>query len=301
MRKSSKKMLKKIAYVGIFILTALIFLNSVGKNNSSMPTQVPEENDDPIDQIVRPNDDIVVMSRLLTNATKKLGKLSCLFSTNDVSKNGGWCASISRPNSSYYYSEGKLAREIGRFLAGMSPGIVCFNYINVLYFRFFLSVLKGKRVASFGDGPGDYKRYIKALNVVKAYDAYDGAPFIEDTTNNEVSFLDLSVPVYHLSAYDWVMSVEVAEHIPREFESIYLENLVRHAREGIILSWARPGQVGHSHVNNRPVEYVKRQMRARGFKHDHAASSRLRSSAQAEWLRNNINVFYRVLNASTTQ
>ncbi|KAK7004452.1 hypothetical protein BgiMline_005973, partial [Biomphalaria glabrata] len=55
-----------------------------------------------------------------------------------------------------------------------------------------------------------------------------------------VRFLDLTAPHYGLPIYDWILSIEVAEHIPAKFEEIYLDNLVRHAREGIILSWAVP-------------------------------------------------------------
>jgi len=49
----------------------------------------------------------------------------------------------------------------------------------------------------------------------------------------------------------WILSLEVAEHIPAQFESIYIDNLVKHAKEDIILSWAKLGQSGHSHVNNK--------------------------------------------------
>ena len=148
-------------------------------------------------------------------------------------------------------------------------------------------------MASFGDGPGVYKSYLEKQGLVKSYDAFDGAPFAEERTNKSVSFLDLTVPIYHLSQYDWVVSIEVAEHIPPQFESIYLDNLVRHAKEGVILSWARPGQLGLSHVNNRPIEYVKQQMRLRGLFYDGAFTSRLRRSTFAHWIRANINVFNR--------
>ena len=56
-----------------------------------------------------------------------------------------------------------------------------------------------------------------------------------------MSYLDLTLPQYGLPLYDWVISLEVAEHIPAESEAIYLDNIVRHAREGVVLSWAVPG------------------------------------------------------------
>ena len=155
------------------------------------------------------NDEIVKLSLLLNKATQKMSKNTCdlLNLSNSSSSARTWCSKISLYNDSEYYADVYLARGIS----------------NLLY---------GKRVVSFGEGPGVYKQFILNLNEVNGYDAYDGAPFIEEATNYYVRFLDLSVPVYHIKKYDWVLSLEVAEHIPREFESVVIDNLVRHAKEG---------------------------------------------------------------------
>ncbi|KAK7004434.1 hypothetical protein BgiMline_005954, partial [Biomphalaria glabrata] len=55
-----------------------------------------------------------------------------------------------------------------------------------------------------------------------------------------VKFLDLTSPQYDVPIFDWVLSIEVGEHIPPQYEDTYLDNLARHAREGLILSWASP-------------------------------------------------------------
>ena len=101
--------------------------------------------------------------------------------------------------------------------------------------------LKGKQVGSFGDGPGLYKKYFDQTSFLKLYDAYDGSPFAEDSSEGRVKFLDLSIPQYGLPIYDWIISLEVAEHIPHQYEEIFLSNLARHASTGIILSWSLPG------------------------------------------------------------
>ena len=201
---------------------------------------------------------------------KHIGQMSCKLSGTSVSENGGWCAEISGPNSTQHAFDEPLAKELNEFFSG-------------------------KRVASFGDGPGIYKQYLDSKGSLKCYDAYDGAPFVDTTTNNRVKFLDLSVPIYHLDQYDWVISLEVAEHIPAEFEAIYVDNLVRHAKEGIVLSWAKIGQGGHSHVNNRDFEYVKAKMESLGFSHDIKWSTRLKEKASLHWLKDNINVYRRFL------
>lgn len=158
--------------------------------------------------------------------------------------------------------------------------------------------LNGKVVGSFGDGPGAYKREIDKLGEIKRYDAYDGAPYCEETSEDRVKFMDLTVPQYGIPMYEWVVSLEVAEHIPKEYEPVYIDNIVRHSMEGIILSWAVPGQGGLAHVNNRPIEYVTDLMKFHGFTHDKISSKMLQEASSFAWLRDNINVFRR--NESTT-
>ncbi|CAG5124240.1 unnamed protein product [Candidula unifasciata] len=153
--------------------------------------------------------------------------------------------------------------------------------------------LKGKTVASFGDGPGLYKKHIDSLGEVSSYIAYDGAPFCETVTGGLVKFLDLTAPQYGLPAYDWVVSVEVGEHIPAKFEDIYLDNMVRHAKEGIVLSWAVPGQGGLSHVNNKAPEAVMAQMEKRGFIIDQEGGNQLRQASRFSWFKSNVNVYRR--------
>ena len=99
------------------------------------------------------------------------------------------------------------------------------------------------------------------------------------------------MPIYHLDKYDWIISLEVAEHIPKQYELVFVDNLVRHAKEGIILSWAKIGQGGHSHINNKDFADVKILMEERGFYHDASASKAIKSKATFDWLRENTNIF----------
>ena len=148
-------------------------------------------------------------------------------------------------------------------------------------------------MASFGDGPGLYKKYLDGTHLLEVYDAYDGAPFAEKTTEGRVKFLDLSVPQYGIPIYDWIVSLEVAEHIPSKYEKIFLSNLVRHARYGIVLSWAVPGQGGHFHVNNKNISSVISSMRELGFERHLENSLLLQSQCELPWLKDNTNVYVR--------
>ena len=138
--------------------------------------------------------------------------------------------------------------------------------------------------------------YLKALlYIFAAYDAYDGAPYSDTFTDGKVQFLDLSIPQYGLPLYDYVISTEVAEHIPKKYEKLYVDNLFRHAKEGIILSWAKPGQGGHFHVNNKAFKDIKKLMEDNGFEHDAISSSVLQKSSSVgfAYFRDGINVFKR--------
>ena len=110
----------------------------------------------------------------------------------------------------------------------------------------------------------------------------------------QVGFLDLTLPQYWLARYDWVLSMEVLEHIRRQFETVVLDNIDRAAGHGAVLSWASPGQSGFHHVNNRPAEYLRTVMSSRGFRLDVTTSQKLRSVATFPWLKRNLMVFYRL-------
>ena len=86
------------------------------------------------------------------------------------------------------------------------------------------------------------------------------------------------------------MSLEVGEHIPREHEQTFLDNVCRYANELIVLSWAVEGQAGLGHVNCRNNDYIVEQMRQRGYVLDDT-TSKLREAAQVPWFKDTLMVF----------
>jgi len=109
----------------------------------------------------------------------------------------------------------------------------------------------------------------------------------------QVKFMDLTLAQYWLPRYDWVLSLEVLEHIPATYEQLVLDNVDRAAGLGVVLSWARIGQGGFYHVNNRSPAYVNQTMFDRGFTMDSNTSLALRREATLPWLKRNIMVFRR--------
>jgi hypothetical protein len=94
--------------------------------------------------------------------------------------------------------------------------------------------------------------------------------------------------------FDVVMSLEVGEHIPVQWEDTFIKNLTRNARKYIILSWAAEGQYGDGHINNRPNSYIIELLCRQGFILNRPASVYLREQASLWWFKNTIMVFDRI-------
>jgi hypothetical protein len=133
---------------------------------------------------------------------------------------------------------------------------------------------------------------------VKSWTGYDGSPNVEQVTNGHVKHLDLSKPQDLGKTWDWVMSLEVGEHIPKEFEYTYLTNVLKPVSEGIVLSWARRGQGGRSHVNELNNTEVVERLDRKGFYPDMDLWEELRKRATLFWFKNTLMVFRP--NVSTT-
>jgi hypothetical protein len=89
------------------------------------------------------------------------------------------------------------------------------------------------------------------------------------------------------------MSLEVGEHLPAQYEGVFLDNVVRHAVRNVLLSWAVPNQGGHLHINEKPNTVVIEQMKLRGFEYDEEESLQLRDVATLTWFKNTLMVFRR--------
>ena len=118
----------------------------------------------------------------------------------------------------------------------------------------------GKSVGDFGAGGGWYTTFLNTAGLVSS--AYDASP----KRAQFVKYFDISKPLGDsVPIFDWVVCLEVGEHVPAQNQQVVLDNIVKHATSGILLSWAVPGQGGNGHVNERPNAWVISQMKERGF------------------------------------
>ena len=127
--------------------------------------------------------------------------------------------------------------------------------------------------------------------------AVDGAPNVASLTGGRVTTADLSVP-QHFPRADWVLSLEVAEHIPRAREHVFVRNVIEHAKTGIVLSWASPSRLPrkyrHFHPNEKEGAAVVALMQHHGLRYDANATELLQAAAGAfccAYFKHTIGVF----------
>ena len=152
-----------------------------------------------------------------------------------------------------------------------------------------------KTVIEFGAGEGCYTERLRASGV-SLIGAFDGAPGIGDRTSGLVkpanlveNLTEAGVPRAH-----WILCLEVAEHIPRASEPMFLANLDEHASHGIILSWGQGW--GNGHVNAQSPLYVIYRLSGLGFVKDEEETLALRrkiANSPFQWLPHDILVFRR--------
>ncbi len=153
-------------------------------------------------------------------------------------------------------------------------------------------------VVDFGCGPGWYVAAFQRNHILaKGYDANPNTKEFSslftpgegrcEQANLAHEFI-LETPV------DLVLSLEMGEHIPQEFESQLIQNMVRNTRKYLILSWALPGQPGDGHINCQPNEYIIEKITRYGFSENKIIKKYLREQAQLSWFKETIMVFERI-------
>ena len=159
----------------------------------------------------------------------------------------------------------------------------------------FLHSVGAESVVDMGCGDGFYTKYLNANRICCL--GFDGNPNTPELTEGQGYVLDLTQK-HSFGPLDWVLSLEVGEHIPSQYEEVFLENLDIHNKDGMILSWAVRGQGGDGHVNCKDNEEVIGKVCSRGYTFDESVTNYLRNKAATfpnpcYWFRNTLMVFRR--------
>jgi hypothetical protein len=110
----------------------------------------------------------------------------------------------------------------------------------------FLKDHKDTQIYDFGCGLGNYLKDLED-NGFQKLKGIEADP-IKTDHNFEILTLDLAKPI-ELEEKGIIICLEVGEHIPAEYEKIFLANIKNNCNKYLILSWAGRGQGGTGHFN----------------------------------------------------
>jgi len=147
-----------------------------------------------------------------------------------------------------------------------------------------------KKVLDLGCGKGEYIKFLKKYNINAI--GVDNCDICKD-----IEIHDLTKPYYNHS--DYVQTFEVGEHIPKKYESIFIQNICNNAQKGIIMSWALPGQGGDGHINEKSTNYIIKEIEKYGFKLNKEKTNEIRQNINISptfiYFRHNLLIFDKVL------
>lgn len=152
-------------------------------------------------------------------------------------------------------------------------------------------------VLDAGCGDAYYTNFLRTHQIHAT--GVDGNPYTKEISYSEFVLpgVDLTQPL-SLGLFNWVLCLEVGEHIPKEREDVFLDNLNTHNKDGIIISWAVENQGGDGHINCHNNDYVIEKITKLGYKFDNKETELLRSKAAkypkpCYWFRDTIMIFFK--------
>ncbi|CAE8593794.1 unnamed protein product, partial [Polarella glacialis] len=91
--------------------------------------------------------------------------------------------------------------------------------------------------------------------------------------------------------FDWVLCLEVGEHVPKQYADALLSNLKRHARHGLIMSWSEDWEgIGHVNCLSR-VQFIALVQEKTGFVLDPEATEAVRAGCEIDYIARTLAVF----------
>lgn len=201
-----------------------------------------------------------------------------------TTKSGAWCLTKRDPPQVVTLQHGS-SYELPNGHVRADRGIV----------KFLMTIMITQQtILDLGAGVGQYGRELIDYDSSwkNRYIALDGAVNVEEFTNGFVKNMNLGIE-QNLPVADWVLSLEVGEHINHNMEDQYIHNLHMSNRKGIILSWGILRQKGLAHINNHSPRYIINRFKRLGYTYDNRTTTELRSNAVYAWFKHSIYIFRR--------
>lgn len=151
---------------------------------------------------------------------------------------------------------------------------------------------RGGNVIDFGCGNGFIVKRLLKKGVFAQ--GFDGNPFTNQLSSGLCDIHDLVDIRKFDNNFDWVLCMEVGQHIPEKYENNFIENINLNNTKGVIISWAPEERGGIAHINCRESGYVRSIFEKFDYYNDIDTEINLRNSTdKMSPLRNSLMVFMR--------
>jgi len=131
---------------------------------------------------------------------------------------------------------------------------------------YFIKVFNVKRVLDLGCATGLWLKAFR-MNQIDGL-GIEGSTIpqhLKMVPSNYIVQKDLRFEIDKRLGFNFIMSIEVAEHIEREYADVYVNNLTKHGADTIFMTAAPPGQGGDAHVNCQPKTYWVDKIEQKGY------------------------------------
>jgi len=155
-----------------------------------------------------------------------------------------------------------------------------------------------KYVLDVGCGAGQWldeyrKHNIKTIGIEGSSNAWE---VMSEETKEVVVEWDLRDTMHDEDwSIDFAQSFEVAEHIEKEYDDIFLHNLLKDDPDVVLLTAAQPTQNGSHHVNCQEREYWMTKMKNMGYLFNQDLLNKIKSWGEPDncpvWWHSNLMVF----------
>lgn len=133
---------------------------------------------------------------------------------------------------------------------------------NTLYEEF-----QPQSVIDFGCAIGTYlEPFYKKDVEIKGIDANESAFKHAVVPNEFLEYFDLRNEYKPKQKYDLVISIEVAEHLPKSASDNFVKSLTQSTNKTIVITAASPDQGGKHHINEQPKEYWIDKFKKKDFR-----------------------------------
>ena len=137
-------------------------------------------------------------------------------------------------------------------------------------------ILKPKSILEIGCGSGFLIDYFnkKGIEVIGIDGSKGARATVSVEIKDKILLYDVRRSLKLKRKFDLIISIEVAEHIEKEFVNKFLDNLTKYG-DRILLTAADVSQSGHHHVNCQPKAYWINLLEKKDFRLNTEISLRL--------------------------